>query len=176
MLSALIVASSGIVGRHLYAKIHYGMYGQRATIESLRADVDEDSRASTRMLSVVALVNDRLRPYEQRVLEHSSRVLPSVLAALLTPLTVVRLRRRLGRAVRGEIDARAAESAVVAEHRERLLQGATDYLQRRLGTYRKFAQVSGCERLFGLWHVVHLPLFLVMVLAAIVHVIAVHAY
>jgi hypothetical protein len=32
------------------------------------------------------------------------------------------------------------------------------------------------ERLFSLWHVLHLPLFFMLLAAGIVHVIAVHVY
>lgn len=176
MLCTLIVASSGIVGRYLYAKIHHGMYGQRATLASLQAESRSESKGSTRSPAVVSLIDEFLRPYEQRVLEQSAQVLPSLLAVLVTPFRVMRLQHRLKGAIREAIDSKAAESCVVAEHRERLLRVAETHLARRLATYRKLAQVSGFERLFGLWHVVHFPLFLVMVLAAILHVIAVHAY
>ena len=32
------------------------------------------------------------------------------------------------------------------------------------------------ERLFSLWHVLHLPLFFMLLIAGIVHVVAVHVY
>lgn len=176
LFCTLIVAASGVVGRYLYGKIHYGMYGRRATLMSLQAEVEIEPVSTSRMFSVVALVNERLKPYERRVLERSSRVLPSVLDALCTPLTAVRLKWSLKRALQREVDAGAEASAVISQHRERLLKTAEDYLHKRLATYRKFAQISGCERLFSLWHIVHFPLFLVMVVAAIVHVFAVHAY
>jgi hypothetical protein len=176
LFCTLIVASSGIVGRYLYAKIHYGMYGQRATLESLQADVTTESAASTRLFSLVELINDTLAPYEGRVLARSRKIFPSMLAAIFAPLTTIRLKYKLNGLVRREIKSRSAQSEVFAAHRERLTISADQYLDSRLSTYRKFAQLSGCERLFGLWHVVHFPLFMVMVLAAIVHIIAVHAY
>jgi hypothetical protein len=41
---------------------------------------------------------------------------------------------------------------------------------------RKFAQFLMFERLFSIWHVVHYPLFVVLVVAVIVHIVAVHMY
>jgi hypothetical protein len=32
------------------------------------------------------------------------------------------------------------------------------------------------ERMFSFWHVLHFPLFLMMVISALVHVLAVHMY
>jgi len=43
-------------------------------------------------------------------------------------------------------------------------------------TLRSAIQLEIFERFFALWHVVHLPLFFLMVLAVIVHIVAVHLY
>ena len=41
---------------------------------------------------------------------------------------------------------------------------------------QRYAQFSMYERLFSLWHVVHIPFLCMLVLTALVHVVAVHAY
>jgi hypothetical protein len=175
LFCTLVVASSGILGRYLYAKIHYGMFGQRATMESLRRDLAAGEQ-ETGSLPIAERINQRLAPLEAAALDRSRRVLGSVLAIFTAPLTARRLRRALKRDVAALIEHRAADSPLIEAHQGRLLAGAERYLDQRLATYRKFAQLKGCERLFGLWHVVHFPLFLVMVAAAIIHVVAVHAY
>ena len=40
----------------------------------------------------------------------------------------------------------------------------------------KLAGLRLFERLFGLWHVVHIPVFLLMIITAIVHIVVVHWY
>ena len=40
----------------------------------------------------------------------------------------------------------------------------------------RVAQYSAYERVFALWHVAHLPFVYLLVISAVVHVIAVHAY
>jgi hypothetical protein len=174
LFCTLIVASSGIVGRHLYAKIHYGVYGQRATLASLRSDIAAASARTNGGVRYGQLIDERLAPLEQRALERSKKVLPSLSDAFCAPLVAWRLERALVRAIRAELE--GFSPALSADARDRLLPSAKSALAKRLGTYRKLAQLSGCERLFSLWHIVHFPLFLVMVLAALVHVIAVHAY
>lgn len=176
LFCTLIVASSGIVGRYLYAKIHYGMHGQRASLASLRTDIATQAAAATGALPSARLINERMLPYEQRVLDRSTKVLASVYDALSSPVAAWRLQRSIGKAIRLDLEATAATSRLSTEARDRLLERADEQLALRLATYRKLAQLRGCERLFSLWHIVHFPLFLVMVLAAIVHVIAVHAY
>ena len=53
-------------------------------------------------------------------------------------------------------------------------------VRKLLGQYfaavNRAAAFAFYERLFALWHVLHLPFFILLVLAAIVHVIAVHLY
>jgi hypothetical protein len=171
LFCTMIVASSGLLGRYLYGKIHYGMYGQRVTLTSLQADVSREGSSD-----LLRSINEVLAPYEERVMAHSGRWLRSVADVIVAPFTVVRLKRRLDKQVAAQIAAQGNGSTIDAAHRERLAVSAERYLDGRLVTYRKFAQLRGCERLFGLWHVVHFPLFLVMVVTAIVHVFAVHAY
>ena len=41
---------------------------------------------------------------------------------------------------------------------------------------RHAAYLTFFERLFALWHIVHMPLFMLMVVAAGIHIVAVHLY
>ena len=47
---------------------------------------------------------------------------------------------------------------------------------RHIDATRRVAELASYERLFSLWHVLHLPLFFMLLVAGIVHVIAVHVY
>ena len=40
----------------------------------------------------------------------------------------------------------------------------------------RVAQYTAYEKLFSLWHIVHIPFVYLLVFSAIVHVIAVHVY
>ena len=50
------------------------------------------------------------------------------------------------------------------------------HLKNYLSAVVRSCEFSIYERLFGLWHVLHYPLFLMMVVSGIVHVFAVHMY
>ena len=45
-----------------------------------------------------------------------------------------------------------------------------------LAATRRVASFEGFERLFSLWHALHIPLIFMMIIAAVIHVIAVHVY
>jgi hypothetical protein len=65
---------------------------------------------------------------------------------------------------------------VVAAEHKRLWLTARGYVDRRLAATRRVASFEGYERLFSLWHALHIPLIFMMVIAAVIHVIAVHVY
>ena len=58
----------------------------------------------------------------------------------------------------------------------RLVNEARQLVHDELMTLQRIAQFSAWERLFSWWHVAHVPFVYLMVLSAIAHVVAVHAY
>jgi hypothetical protein len=86
------------------------------------------------------------------------------------------LRFKLYRIARRELDEKAAYSRVVAHDYQKLHKTTKAYIRDYLRLMGRVVQFSFYERLFSLWHVLHLPLFFMLVLSAIVHVLAVHMY
>ena len=67
LVSMLIVAGSGLVGRYLYGRIHHGLYGRKATLEELRKEADRlkgEGGAAGRLLPQFAA---RLDAAEKRI-------------------------------------------------------------------------------------------------------------
>ena len=176
LISTLVVAGSGIVGRYIYAKLHYGLYGRKATLESLRGDVEamRDQRSAT--ASLLPSVLEDLGGLEDRIMTATPGLLPAFARALTIAPQCTWLGWRLKRSARRRIDELSGDSTVIAEHRARLAQNTSRYIDARLRALRKFAQFRAFETLFSLWHIVHYPLFLILILAVIVHVLAVHMY
>lgn len=176
LFSTLIVAGSGIVGRYLYAKLHHGLYGRRASLEELRqrvASLREHAADDSRLLTGLTA---ELAGYEQRLMASG----PGLLTAFRQAFTVVPrttlLRWRIRRAGQRRVAELVQRSKVADGHRQRLLAGTDAYVTRRIAALRKFAQFRAFQSLFALWHVVHYPLFVILVFAVIVHVLAVHMY
>lgn len=167
----LVVAGSGVIGRYLYARIHHGLYGHKATLDELRAQAQR-----LRETGGAGRVLPQLHPLLERAESRIARGVPGVPSPVTAWLHYrverFRLRRYLARGLRSA----AGSSPVVADHAPAFAASARRYVDLRLDTARRIAEFGACERLFALWHVLHMPLFYMLVIAGVVHVIAVHVY
>ena len=172
LLAMLLVVASGLVGRFFYAKIHHGLYGRKATLQELRGDAAALADAYNTDLSDAPDILERLKTFETMALSTHRGLLAGAWFLTTLGLRARWTRYRLSRAVthaarQDQRDARARKGQIRAAHR---------YIRLYLTSVRKAAEFSFYERLFGLWHILHLPLFILLVLAAIAHVVAVHLY
>ena len=170
--SMIIVASSGIIGRYLYSRIHHGLYGSKATVDEFNREASNlkiDGSGAGRLLPGFA---PKLDAAEKLVGINIPLVPKASSAFVMWWLGRLQMRTFIRRTLR----AAAANSLAIAEHRATLLAAATRYSEARLGAARRVAEFHSCERLFSLWHILHLPLFGMLFVAGIVHVIAVNIY
>jgi len=172
LVSMLIVAGSGLIGRYLYARIHHGLYGHKASLAEFRAEAERLKNEVAGVTRVLPEFVVRLDRAEARI----ARGVPGVPKALSALILYWFGRRSMSRYVHRTLRAAAASSRIIAGHR-RALEGAADrHAESRLTAARRVAEFESCETLFGLWHVLHVPLFGMLFIAGIVHVIAVNLY
>jgi hypothetical protein len=171
----LIVSGSGLFGRYFYTKIHHGLYGNRATLTEMRNDSDRvrGQSAAVQFLPELPL---RLTSTEERMIRVAALPGLSMASPILLAVYGFICKIRLRRYISSELRRAAYRSATLTQHRPRLTRVAYDYVKRRLKAASRVATFHAYERLFSLWHVLHLPLFLMLIIAGIVHVVAVHTY
>lgn len=172
----LTVAGSGLVGRYIYSRIHHGLYGRKMNLRELR-----DGAAGLRNLSgAVSFLPElvgRLEASEEKLLLAGSRLrLLGFTKPLFVAVSMFASRWRLRRYVRSTLRAAARSSPTIAEQRKRLRSAAFTYIDKRLVATRRVAEFEAYERLFSLWHALHLPLMFMLLVSAAVHVVAVHVY
>ena len=172
----LLVAGSGLVGRYFYAKIHYGLYGSVTTLKDLKQDREVSREQLVHVLAHAPALRQRLLDYEAAALSKPRGVLQGMLRVLsiglrthwLHALALASVRRALKQTARAEQWGRG-------EYR-RQYREAKHFLAAWLGAIRRVVELGLYERLFALWHVLHLPLFFMMIITAVFHVIAVHMF
>lgn len=167
----LIVASSGLVGRYLYTRIHHGLYGRRASLRELAGDAD-NLRQHSGVLRVLPGLVTEIERAESRIAAPVSLLIRPFIAAVCQRQES----RRIGRIAQHAIEMAATRSPALQGQRERFTEATRRYIESRLMAARRVAEFESCERLFSAWHILHLPLFVMLVIVGVVHVIAVHVY
>jgi hypothetical protein len=172
----ITVASSGLIGRYFYRKIHYGLYGRKATLKELLDDEALRKGRLTGLLECAPLIKERLQAVqtwepriERGVLYAGIRI---IAFALHSHWVQLRLLLLADRAIKSQSQRMNWQPAQLKQQRRVMRR----YLGEFFTAARTVAGFSFFERMFSLWHLLHMPLFIMMVITGIVHVIAVHMY
>lgn len=176
LYSALLVAGSGLVGRVLYQKMNQNLYGSKTDFNQLRRSLQANTPQLSESLTFLPLVASRIGVFDQRILDSGKRLWSSI-----------KILPGLGRKARREktvlltftdqqLSKIARTCPIIRTHQPRLSAVLDRYLFLHMAQARRLARLQLYERLFALWHVVHLPFFFMLVISTAVHVLAVHLY
>jgi len=154
--SMIIVALSGVVGRYFYRHIHHGLYGEKIRFDELYKTDDDWA--------------DKLPQSNVPITE-----LAVALSAIESKLTI----RHTGVnrsfwyywTMRGQL--RRLEKKVEKQISE---TGIRHLLFDRIADLRSICRFGIHEVLFSYWHILHFPLFIMLIISASIHVIVVHFY
>lgn len=160
MFSMILVATSGFVGRFLYREIHHGLYGAKANVEELQQTLARDFKALEPVLQTMPAVSEEVDRFAALVSAKPQGAVRRAAHFLSLGARRLAARRRVRRVVAGNVDLTT-------------LLGTID---RTLQEVQRTAQFSTYERLFSIWHAVHIPFLGMLVLTAVVHVVVVHFY
>jgi hypothetical protein len=172
----LLVAGSGIIGRHFYVRIHRGLYGRKANLKELQVELESSLEAGHFLGALTPGLVDRLQELSKDVQRGDLLLKAGMGRSLKWALQRYFLQWSLIMMALRELKARAAESEVVAQNYKRFRSVAVKHISTYMDSLSRVSQLAFYERLFSLWHVLHLPIFFVMVMAALLHVLAVHMY
>jgi len=175
LTSLLLVAASGIVGRFIYTRIHHGLYGTRMTLAQVQAAVGATAGNVRSRLQIAPQIEKQLKAF-QATADRPKSLAHSAWYFLTFGIRARWLRRRCTSEFARAYRAHARANGWDAVRQTRDLVTAKALIQAYLSGVQRVAQFTGYERLFSLWHVLHVPLVWMLVLSAIAHVIAVHAY
>jgi hypothetical protein len=176
LASMCIVVASGVVGRFIYVRVHRGLNGELVSLQDLRNRAGMVEKEARSALHFAPSVESRLQAFEQKELDAAPGWATHFRRATLLPITqkitylrcVAELHRRVREA--------SVEMAWRPGDRERRERRARKFVKRYLVAVVRVAQYTAYERLLALWHVAHLPFVYLLIISAVVHVIAVHAY
>lgn len=176
LFSMLVVAASGVIGRFIYLRIHQGLGGQMQTLGALQAELGTTDAEAGGTLRFAPEAAARLQALQALVGQPRDSWLDHLNRLVLLPWRLKRERRsirRLAQATLRDIAARQGWDAATLRQRERKVAAQ---VSRHVDAVQRTAQLAAYTKVFSLWHVLHVPFVFLMVLCAIAHVVAVHAY
>jgi len=174
--SMLAVAISGIIGRYFYTRIHRGLYGKRANIEELRDEILDATKNNRGLAAILPNFINELHTISAQLLGEKYTHTISIWQCMSWTFKYYLVRLRLFLIIRDELRQASANSAALRNNVKNLRRTANSYAAQQVGLMRQVAQFALFERLFSLWHLFHMPLFLLLVAATLVHILAVHMY
>ena len=170
LFSMLGVVISGIVGRFIYTKIHYGLYGRRATLGKIQAEFAGRSNDAKSRLHFAPRVEQWLQSFER----DSTQLDRSFISHLFSPLTLGSKRIILDFRC-----ARELRRILKTERHPEFRGGASEAIRLSSSYLReceRVAEFSTYERFFSLWHMLHVPLIYILAACTVFHIMAVYMY
>jgi hypothetical protein len=171
----LLVSGSGLIGRYLYSRIYGNWTEQQETLARLQATADQLSRQTT-TTAVLPELMGVIEVEEKRLFGGSGNPAATFVRIMTSGLRTAIARWRLERRIRRMVIQAARQSPTLAAHGSRLTATAYGYAVRRLDANRRVAEHGFYARMFSFWHVAHVPFFIMLLVAGVVHVISVHVY
>ncbi|MGD8349815.1 MAG: hypothetical protein PVI79_11285 [Gammaproteobacteria bacterium] len=152
----VIVASSGLVGRSLYRSIHHGLYGRKIRFDDLYASGQLHGMLMGGKEAIDFDIVDEFERIQKALTGSHTGDNRSLMFYRRMKVRIGKLRKKLRGSDLGTDEKRQ--------------------IQRALKGLHSICVLGINEILFSYWHVLHLPLFVMLILTGFIHVAVVHLY
>ena len=176
LISMLVVAASGVVGRYIYTHISHGLYGARVTFAELHAQLDIRAHTLHERLPPASRAAQRLAAFAASARAPHRIVGQRLFRVAALPFLAMWVHRRVLHDLHADLASEAAEDARDARTRRANENATRAMINAYIAALVKEVQFGAYERLFSLWHALHIPLFILLLLSGVMHVIDVHMY
>ncbi|MDH4235118.1 MAG: hypothetical protein OEV15_08300 [Gallionella sp.] len=178
MYCMLLVSGSGTFGRFFYTKIHHGLYGRQASVNEIRAELEQTGEVKS-IFNFAPHIENTLEEFRANAERISNETGYGFVNFIKVGFQASSLSRSLSKQLREVMHAQARKNNFNGQQlvgMEKMYQDYRGKITVYLRAVRDAAQFHTYERLFSWWHIFHIPLVYMMVFSAVYHVYAVHAY
>jgi hypothetical protein len=178
MYCMFLVSGSGTFGRFFYTKIHHGLYGRQASVNELKAELEQSGDVKSK-LSFVPEIEKKLDAFRTETEANAQAGKLGLGRFIAIGVQTAMLSRSLVKELHETMQAQAREknfTAAQMKSMEGLFAECKELIISYLKAVRDASQFHTYERLFSYWHIFHIPLVYMMVFSGFYHVLAVHMY
>ncbi|KPK11741.1 MAG: hypothetical protein AMJ68_04610 [Acidithiobacillales bacterium SG8_45] len=176
LICMLAVFGSGLIGRIIYTRIHKGLYGRRLEFEDTKSRLGMTEEEIHSKFHFAPLIEKRLTNFEQKVLADDAARTGNILFLPMLSLWQIWIYRQATKDLRRLLKTVGREKQWPRRKIRQRIRYGKRIIRQYLESVRSVASFHAFERLFSLWHVLHVPLLFLLILAAVIHVLAVHMY
>ena len=176
LYSMVAVALSGVMGRFIYARVNRGLHGEKASLRDLQTRAGLEEADARSRLAFAPEVENRLMAFEQRELKARVGWFTYTRQVFWLPLQQWLTYRRCLTDLRRILAQMAQQQGWSDSDLRKRRTNSAKLVDQYLHAVARVAQFTAYARLFSLWHVAHIPVVYLLVISAVVHVVAVHAY
>lgn len=170
LISMLLVAGSGVIGRYIYTKIHHGLYGARLTLKEVIQTIHNEHSGLLKLYAMDEKLSKQLTELEKKALHPYAGLLESLSHVAYLTVSTPRMKSKVMRLLKDSQQEPVSDTSGL--DRKEVKTMVNNYLI----ALKQTASFRVYERLFSLWHILHLPLFFMMIITAVIHIFAVHMY
>lgn len=167
LISMSLVLLSGIIGRFLYSKTHYGLGGRKAKLGELHKLLNDENSH---------IHSQRLNEFTKRVMRHSTSLIQATWELISYGIrwrwTYFRVKREMLNKLKQLSQENNLSKLEFRKQRNIIKRQLRNYL----ALLHKVALFKLYERFFAFWRHAHVPLLYLLLASGIMHVIAVHMY
>lgn len=176
LYSMLLVMASGILGRFIYRHVHRGLSSKHLQLSEATAELE----AAADCLGSIHALRADIEPRMKAFRDYAFAIQGSRSARVWKFITLRHQSKRLAREIRRDAKSElnnyrrqqgCSRREVILNYRL-----AKEQIDHYLDCVVTASQLTVWERLFSLWHVVHVPFLYLLVFSGVVHVVAVHMY
>jgi hypothetical protein len=174
--SMVVVTLSGVVGRFIYLHVHVELDGRHATMKELERYLEKRADNVQHILDRLPEIRDSLYDYGKKALKEDlttrERIWRFFSASWEKEILITTALRLVYKALKAQGHREGWSSSRLDAECKAYAAIITDFV-RAIDDTARFAV---WERLLEWWHVLHLPVILVLLVSGVMHVVAVHMY
>ncbi len=178
MACMFLVSSSGTFGRFFYTKIHHGLYGRQASVNEIKAELEQSGDVKS-TFNFAPDIEKKLELFRVQAEQNAQAGKLGLVKFVAIGIKAAMLSRSLVKELHGVMHTQAREKNFTAAQMKSMEGVFVEYrtlIKSYMSAVRDASQFHTYERLFSYWHIFHIPLVYMLVFSGFYHVLAVHMY
>ncbi len=178
LFSMIVVALSGVVGRYIYVRFHYGLTERIVDLTELCDDLKQEKEelSINRLFMDLPEAKKELFGFSEKILKPPVSFVNSIGRIVIAGWQAQLIHWKMRRIIRAYLHSLADGHELPISEKRYIRNQFRNMIRHFFTLAFRVTKLNFYERAFALWHVLHVPLVFLMAVAVVVHIIAVHLF